>query len=384
MLACLFFVSCEKEMIKNEARSEITLDSIFPTSARIGDTVSLFGTGFSFNPEEARIMLGSDSARLVDKTDTSIRFIVQKKFESETTSLHIGDSLIVPGFPLSYRYIAVVSTIAGNGDDYLRDGLGRFASFKCPWGLAIDGNKLYVADNYNHRVRTIDLADPDYNVSSIDPTVAGFYNPYNIAVDTLNHALFVTNFNDKVLKIDAQQVPTVIYTSAELKTSTGIAVGPDKMVYVGDNIGNKLFKIDQNGQNRSEVCPMVLPRRILFDTNGDLYAINGHIMQVLSNGTLKHFEQDVQFNGWEFVVDKNGDFIQADHFTNKIQKVDRETGKVTIIAGSGLAMDKDGIGTEAAFDGPMSIAIDAVGNLYVSTYNFDTRGGNRIRKITFE
>lgn len=383
LLAVALFASCEKETVSNNSSTDFNLDSMVPTSARAGDTVILYGKNFSFDLAEAAILIGNDSTKLVHKTESTLSFVVQNKFSDTTVNLHVN-SEVIEGFPLEYRYIAVVTTIAGTGDAGLRNGAGFEANFRCPWGLALDGNILYVADNYNHRIRTIDLSDSGFYVNDINPTIAGFYNPYNIAVDTANHSLFVTNFHDKVLKVDAQGTPNVIYTSSSLTTSTGIAVGPDKMVYVGDNIGNRIFKIDQNGANRSEVCSMVLPRRLLFDNNGHLYAINGHIMRVKQDGSLEHFEQDVQFQGWEFVIDKSGDFIQADHFTNKIQKVDRSTGKVTTIAGSGKAQDVDGIGTAASFNGPMSIVMDTAGDLYVSTYNFDTDGGNRIRKITFQ
>ena len=46
--------------------------------------------------------------------------------------------------------------------------------------------------------------------------------------------------------------------------------------------------------------------------------------------------------------------------------------------------DIDDTGLKASFDHPTGLAIDKDGNLYISTYNFDTQGGNKIRKITFQ
>ena len=59
-------------------------------------------------------------------------------------------------------------------------------------------------------------------------------------------------------------------------------------------------------------------------------------------------------------------------------------GNVSVIAGSGAASDIDGIGLQASFNGPQGLTIDSHGNLYVTTYNYQTNGGNKVRKITFE
>jgi hypothetical protein len=61
-----------------------------------------------------------------------------------------------------------------------------------------------------------------------------------------------------------------------------------------------------------------------------------------------------------------------------------KNGIAKIIAGSGEAIDRDGVGLAAAFNGPQGIAIDKYGNLYVTTYNYNTSAGNKVRKIVLE
>jgi secreted PhoX family phosphatase len=56
-------------------------------------------------------------------------------------------------------------------------------------------------------------------------------------------------------------------------------------------------------------------------------------------------------------------------------------GRVFVLAGNGDPVDKDGTGLEASFNGPQGITRDSQGNLYVTTYNYDTKGGNKVRKI---
>jgi len=42
----------------------------------------------------------------------------------------------------------------------------------------------------------------------------------------------------------------------------------------------------------------------------------------------------------------------------------------------------DGVGLNASFNGPQGLTIDKAGNLYMTTYNYETASGNKIRKIT--
>ena len=74
-------------------------------------------------------------------------------------------------------------------------------------------------------------------------------------------------------------------------------------------------------------------------------------------------------------IDAAGNLYVADTWNHRIRKV-TSVGEVSTIAGSGQGFS-NGQGTTAQFDTPVSITIDAAGNLYVAdTWN------HRIRKIT--
>jgi len=56
----------------------------------------------------------------------------------------------------------VLSTIAGSGTAGLRDGVGTEAQFRAPPGVAVDSSgNIYIADQYNHRIRKIEYKVPD-------------------------------------------------------------------------------------------------------------------------------------------------------------------------------------------------------------------------------
>ena len=74
-----------------------------------------------------------------------------------------GSVLVSDRFNHSVRRVSAhgqVTTVAGNGQAGFADGVGDAARFRSPQGIQVDSQGLiYVADIFNHCIRTVQPAD---------------------------------------------------------------------------------------------------------------------------------------------------------------------------------------------------------------------------------
>jgi len=75
------------------------------------------------------------------------------------------------------------------------------------------------------------------------------------------------------------------------------------------------------------------------------------------------------------VLDGAGNLFIADNGHNTIRKVTPK-GILSTVAGGGLSLGDGGLATSAQLNGPLGLAIDAAGSIYIADV-----GNNRIRKV---
>ena len=224
-------------------------------------------------------------------------------------------SSLKPGTAFGWPARAVA--LAGNGVAGFADGEARLARFADPFGLAIDrqGN-LFVADaGDTNRIRKI---LPDGMVTTLAGTREGF-------ADGTAEAAF--------------------------NTPSGLAIDEAGNLLVADTGNNAIRKIT--------------PQGVVTTVAGDGTAgyRDGPVGQARFNGPIG------------VAIDKTGTIFVADSYNDRIRVIS-PAGEVTTLAGAGTPGFQDGAGSQAKFDTPCALLVDAKGELIVA----DTRN-NALRLI---
>lgn len=261
-----------------------------------------------------------------------------------------------------------VSTLAGSVQGFA-DGQGTDAMFNNPQSIAVDqAGNVYVADSGNNRIRMIDSQG---NVTTIAGTgtpvisdgqglQAAFDFPRGIVVNT-NGVIFVSDDN-AIRAIDVNRNVTTI-------AGNGVTGFNDGQGLAARFRGNTRITLDNNGNIL--VADTLNDRIRLIDENGNVTTIAGSSEgNANGNGTNAQFRNPV-----DVTVDAMGTIYVVDESNHQIRRID-PSRNVTTFAGSGSGF-AEGNGTQARFNRPSGVTVDAEGNLYVT----DT-DNIRIRKIT--
>lgn len=228
--------------------------------------------------------------------------------------------------------------VAGNDD-----GFGVFARFNSPWGVAVDPNGIvFVADNQNYVIRRI---TPDGSVS----TIAGHPRILQGPLNTIVTGGFANGQG----------------TNAMFGRPVGVVLDRAGNLFIADTGNNAIRKITPGGlvSSFAGVTELKTNSLGLFDPVGG--SVDGP-------GNVARFNEPTGLD-----IDTEGNLYVGDIDNHTVRKV-TPAGFVTTIGGTpGRAGFLDGPAATSRFAYPAGVAVDRVGNVYVS----DT-GNYLIRRIT--
>jgi uncharacterized protein (TIGR03437 family) len=331
-----------------------------------------------------------------------------------------------------------ITTIAGNGaNGYSGDnGLATYAELSIPSGLvATKSGDIYVADasDLSNVVRLISggiittVAGNGINGDSGDSgpaTSAQMDQPNALAIDQAGN-LFVGEFNGgRLRKVQAGIISTVAGggstpsgdpsspTGIRLNDPLGLAMDGKGNVFIADSGNNRVIKVSNGtatvvagtgtagyaGDNGIATNAMLSdPRGIALDNSGNLYVADhdNNVVRMISTSGVITTVAGYPYGGQTFggdngpavnaalnhpngvAVDPAGNLYIADTLNERVRKV--ANGVITTIAGTGAeTYNGDNLpAVSANLGGPVGIAFDSAGNLYIAEED-----NNRIRMVS--
>jgi DNA-binding beta-propeller fold protein YncE len=327
---------------------------------------------------------------------------------------------------------ALIFTLVGTGEArYAGDGdLARRAGLNQPFDVALDrqGN-LYFSEAHNHCVRRVERG------SGLITTVAGsgqagysgdgglalqaqLNSPYGIALDLANNLYIVDRLNACIRMVEAATglIRTIAGTGhpgysgdggpafqAQLQEPNDIVLDGHGRAFIADVRDHRVRVVDLasrvmttfagtgeagsggDGEPASR-APLWGPRALAFSSTGDLYIClrNDHkvrkvdrqtgLIQTIAGTGEQGYTGDqgpalrATFNGpKEIAVDRHDNVILVDTENHCIRRIEAASGLVTTVAGTGQpGGDGDGgSATAAALKRPHGACLDQYGNIYI-------------------
>jgi sugar lactone lactonase YvrE len=329
--------------------------------------------------------------------------------------------------PYTFTTFAGKAYVAGSVD-----ATGPAAQFNAPYGTAVDSNgNVYVADLGNNTIRKITpagvvttLAGTPGTHGSTDGTgaAARFNTPVGIAVDSTGNVYVSDEANETIRKITPAGVVTTLAgtvgvggtvdgtgTAAQFSSPAGIGIDGAGNLYVADQTDDTIRKVTPSGvvttiagavssvgftDGAGTVARFHSPYGVCADASGNVYVAdtgNYTIRMITPSGTVSTIAGTAKVSGSangtgaaarfdapvDVAVDGSGNVYVADENGDACIRMITPGGVVTTLAGhAGLTGFADGTGTNAEFDGPFGVCVDAGGNVYVGD-----SVNNEIRKI---
>jgi uncharacterized protein (TIGR03437 family) len=277
----------------------------------------------------------------------------------------------------------IITTVAGNGTigSSGDGGPATGAQLSLPQGVAVDGSgNLFIADNGNSRVRKVStngiittVAGTGFQGFSGDggaATSAHLINPTGVAVDGSGNLFIADSYNNRIRKVSTNGIITTVAgngtmgfsgdggpaTSASLASPNAVAVDGSGNLFIADYNNNRVRKV----------------------------STTGIITTVAGNGTAGFSGDGGPATGAQIwgpdgvAVDASGNIFIADFNNKRIRKV-AANGIITTVAGTGTPgfSGDGGPATSASMAGPYGVAVDGQGNLFISDF-----ANGRVRKVS--
>ncbi|MCE7991774.1 MAG: T9SS type A sorting domain-containing protein [Roseivirga sp.] len=251
----------------------------------------------------------------------------------------------------------------GPGTGVAQDGSLSQASFSWPTDIILDDQQnMYILDRFEGKLRKITsdgnvttIAGSEFGTQLGTGTNAQLKYPEVMALGNNNIMYVPSGFSrdpeDFIRKIDV--------TTGAVTAFAGGLKGVSGLAY--DRATDMLYASHSGFNGENEI--------LMFDTQGNKTVLAGN-----GSGFINGTGTDAKFfYPRDLLLDGNGNLYVSDQGNNSIRKIELATKVVSTVAG-GSRGTNDGTGTDAQFNGPFGLAMDAQNNLYVADrFNYAIR-----------
>ncbi|MDB5216023.1 MAG: hypothetical protein JWO86_3950 [Myxococcaceae bacterium] len=312
---------------------------------------------------------GSGTAGHVDGVSSTAQF------NSPTDVAVVGGTVFVADWTNNdIRSIAAstVATVAGTTAYGSNDGVGIAAGLGRPTGITTDGTTLWVADQYNNAIRSIDLATKQvttiagnagtFGTASGSFATSTFSSPADLAIDK-NDDIYMVEQGGSDLRTISLASKTITPLAGTPGTygwadGTGAAAGfrgPGGLAL--DTTGHLLVADTYNYAIRDVTI-----------SSGAVTTPYGTLDAAAASQYVDAVGPAARFGETTGIVLASGKIYVADTGNNVIRQIDPVSKAVSTAFGSLMRLPgaEDGVGTAARFRSPEGLATDGNGHLFVA------------------
>lgn len=361
------FTGCKKNS-SDTPSGPPTVTGVSNPVAGIGYHIIVAGTNFSSSISGNTVAINGIAGTVTSASPNQLTVVFTNAVTGKI-SVTVNGNTATSGIDTRIINLSV-STLAGSGAIGSDDGAGNAASFNGQWGCVMGpNNNLYVADTYNNKIRKIAF---DGTVSTLagTGTQGNQDGPSGTATFNLPFGVAVDKNGN-------------IYVS-EIGFDNIRKITPDGMVstFAGSPTGRA-----GSDDGTDTTATFKDPLGLATDADGNIYvadAANDKIRKITPAGIVTTFAGtgtagagngtalSATFNTpLSIAVDAGNNLFVTEENNYDIRKIASD-GTVTTVAGTGQPGSADGAGAGAGFNFPVGIVADLSGNLYVTDNGYGT------------
>ena len=303
----------------------------------------------------------------------------------------------------SVELVAGIGSPGFSGDD----GPAIDAELNGPSSLALDAaGNILVADLLNSRIREINSLTSvittlgGTGLATIEgdggpATVAAFYLPEGIVLDSLDNLLVADRGNSRIRMVNGGSgiIDTIVGSGvfgfsgdggpaveATLASPRGVALDGAGRILIADFFNNRIRQVDREGiistlAGRDRLPPPEPPDTPCPPASADLPIGDG--------GPA---EDALLCRPFSVVVDADGVVYFSDANNQRIRRIDPETGLINTIAGTGEPgfSGDGGLATEAMLNSPRGLALGPASGLFAGGLYVADGNNHHVRRIDLD